>query len=339
LREFSTVKHCLVTGSTGFIGRFLCQQLRDRGVRIRALARHREDGPWDDFVEADLGETRLSSSVLEGIDSVFHLAGKAHALSELTGEEHEYGRVNIGGMDALLGIVPASTVSRFVFFSTVKAMGDDDEKCMDEAWGAPPTTPYGISKRESERRLLAFGKSNDIHVSVLRLPLVYGRGVKGNLWKMMDAIERGRFPALPDIGNRRSLVHVDDVVRAAFLVTKSPDADGQVYIVTDGQPYSTNEICGMMREALGKPALGWSMPVAMLGVLATAGDLIGRVRGRRFVFDSDAYRKLLGSAWYSSRKIEQELGFRPSRSLRDGVEEMVTAYRGAGGTSLDASPI
>jgi nucleoside-diphosphate-sugar epimerase len=71
-------------------------------------------------------------------------------------------------------------------------------------------------------------------------------------------------------------------------------------------------------------------------VVAAAGDVIGRLRGRRFVFDSDAYRKLLGPAWYSSAKIERELGFEPARTLRDSVTEMVQIYRESGATDHGA---
>ena len=333
------MEHCLVTGATGFIGRALCQQLRDRGVRIRALARRREQGPWDDFVAADLGETALPADLLDGVDTLFHLAGKAHALSEVAEDDSEYHRINVGGMDALLGIAANSALSRFVFFSTVKAMGDDDERCMDEDWEMAPTTAYGISKRESERRLLAAGPAGGMHVSILRLPLVYGGGVKGNLWKMMDAIEGGKFPPLPEIDNKRSLVHVDDVVRAALLAAENPKANGQIYIVTDGHPYSTNEICTAIRAALGKPARSWTVPRAVLAMAAGAGDIIGRLRGRRFVFDSDAYGKLLGSAWYSSAKIAQALGFEPAWDLHRGAKEMVTEYKGTAGGSRGAVPI
>ena len=332
------MEYCLVTGATGFIGRVLCQRLRDRGIRVRATARRREEGPWDDFVAADLGESDLPINMLDGIDTVFHLAGKAHSLSEVIEDDAEYRRINVGGMDALLGLAAKSSLSRFVFFSSVKAMGDDGGDCMDEEWDAAPTTPYGISKLESERLLFAAGRNSGIHVTALRLPLVYGRGVKGNLWKMMDAIERGRFPPLPAMSNKRSLVHVDDVIRAALLAAESPRANGQVYIVTDGHAYSTDDMYRTMRDALGKPARGWTVPLAVLRMVAAAGDLIGRARGRRFVFDSDAYRKMSGSAWYSSGKIEQELGFRATRDLRDGVEAMVKGFRVTGNAGVGAAP-
>jgi nucleoside-diphosphate-sugar epimerase len=57
------------------------------------------------------------------------------------------------------------------------------------------------------------------------------------------------------------------------------------------------------------------------------GDVIGRLRGRRFVFDSDALEKLTGSAWYSSEKIARELGFRPKVTFEDALPEMIDWYR------------
>jgi len=334
-----SIQHCLVTGATGFIGRVLCQRLRDSGVRVRALARRQEQGPWDEFIVADLGETELPADLLAGVDTLFHLAGKAHALSEVSGDDSEYGRINVGGMDALLECAAGSALSRFVFFSTVKAMGDDDARCMDEQWNAAPTTAYGISKREAEDHLLAAGSARGMHVGILRLPLVYGRGVKGNLWRMMDAIEGGKFPPLPEVNNKRSLVHVDDVASAALLVAENPKADGQIYIVTDGHPYSTNEIYTAIREALGKPERRFAVPTAVLRMAAGAGDIIGRIRGRRFLFDSDAYGKLLGSAWYSSARIEQELGFEAEWDLRRGAQEMVVEFKGAANARRGAVPV
>ena len=122
-----------------------------------------------------------------------------------------------------------------------------------------------------------------------------------------------------------------------MLVAESPRANGQVYIVTDGHACSTDEMYRMMRDALGKPARGWTVPLAVLRMVAGAGDVIGCLRGRRFVFDSDSYRKLLGSAWYSSRKIERELGFQPTRGFRDGVEEMVKEFRATGSAGFGAT--
>ena len=330
------MKHCLVTGATGFIGRKLCAALRSRGLKVRASARRYAEGPWDEFIAADFGRTDLDDEILDGVDTVFHLGGKTNSLAEGDEDEAEYQRINVGGTASLLDIASRSSLSRFVLFSSVKAAGEHSEDCMDEAWTAAPTTPYGISKLESEHLLFSAGRSSGFHVCALRFPLVYGRDVAGNLMRMMKAIERGRFPPLPDSGNKRSMVHVDDAVRASLLVAESPAANGKYYIVTDGHSYSTYEISRAMSDALGKAPRRWTLPLPLLRTAATAGDVIGRLRGRRFPFDSDAYRKLLGSAWYSSRKIERELGFRPSRYYQEAIEEMVKVYRSKVGAASGA---
>jgi nucleoside-diphosphate-sugar epimerase len=166
-----------------------------------------------------------------------------------------------------------------------------------------------------------------MHVCCLRPALVYGPGVKGNLLRMMGAVDAGRFPPVPDTGNRRSMVHVDDLVQAAKLAAEKPAANGKTYIVTDGRNYSTREMYVMMAETLGRKVPSWTVPAWLLRGGGYIGDLIGRITGRRFPVDSEAIARLLGSACYSSRKIELELGYRPVRDLGSALPEMVESYR------------
>jgi nucleoside-diphosphate-sugar epimerase len=126
------------------------------------------------------------------------------------------------------------------------------------------------------------------------------------------------------------MVHVEDVARAAQLVATAPAANGRVYVLTDNRPYATSEIYELMRDALGKRRRPWRTPRIVLVLAARCGDLIGRVRGRRFVIDSGSLRKLTESAWYSSRRIETELGFEPLLTLDAALPEIVRHYRDRG---------
>jgi nucleoside-diphosphate-sugar epimerase len=123
------------------------------------------------------------------------------------------------------------------------------------------------------------------------------------------------------------MVHVSNVVDAAILAAAHPAANGQCYIVTDRRPYSTRELYEMICRSLGKPIPRWHVPLGALKGLAWVGDVIGRLRRQRFVFDSDALEKLTGSAWYSSEKIARELGFRPKVAFEDTLPEMIDWYR------------
>ena len=310
----------LVTGGSGSIGINLCCELVSCGYDVRVLARRKEDGPWKELIQGGLTKS-LPDSLCDGVDTIFHLAGKAHALSETSQDEDEYFAINAEGTRKLLEAAKQAGVRRFVFFSSIKAMGEGGLECFDESASCVPETPYGSSKLAAEKLVLEGGYVPE--PVVLRLSMVYGNSEKGNLPRMIEAVAKGRFPPLPEAGNRRSMVHVDDVVHAAILAAEKTEAIGQTYIVTDGTPYSTRQIYEWICEALGKPVPGWSIPMPVLRMLARVGDGIGGVRGRRFMFDSDALDKLIGSACYSSAKLERELGFVPQRHLRETLPDMI----------------
>jgi len=332
------VDTALVTGATGFVGHALCEKLTGRHVCVRALARHPMKGPWEQMIVADIGATSIPGEALQGVDTVFHLAGKVHALTEIGRNESEYQCANVEGTRNVLEAAVNAGVQRFVFVSSVKAGGECGDMCLDEAMEDNPETPYGRSKLEAERLVFKYARKHNMHAVVLRLPLVYGPGQKGNLARMLKSVAARRFPPLPEFGNQRSMVHVEDVAEAAVLAARSPNANVQTYIVTDGRPYSTRELYALMRVALGrkKPRLG--IPIRLLEAAAGVGDLVGRLRGRRFVFDSASLEKLRFSAWYSSRKLETELGFKPVYDLEKALPEMIAELRGGNDHKARVAP-
>lgn len=314
-----------MTGAAGFIGSALVGRLMADGRFVRALVR-RDPGrrlPGNEVLRADLAAGPLPPEALYGIDTVYHVAGRSHALSEVDVDETEYRRVNVEGTRHVLAACREAGVERFVFFSSVKAMGEGGSECLDESVEPRPTTAYGRTKLEAERLVIDHGARFGVHAVCLRLPMVYGPGNKGNIHRMIDWVARGRFPPLPEVGNRRSLVHVANAVEAACLAAVHPAASGQTYIVTDGRSYSSRELYELICKGLGRAIPGWSVPLPVLRGLARAGDVIGRVRERRFFFDSDALEKLIGSAWYSPDKISRELGYSPRRSLEEDLHEIV----------------
>jgi len=304
------------TGASGFIGHALCSQLSERGWHLKALLRRPTSGPWHETVIGDL-ENFNHDHIMDGIDTVFHLAGKAHALSKTRRDDGEYFQINTEGTRKLLEAAKEAGVRRFVFFSSVKAINEGSADCLNETSVCLPETPYGKSKLEGEHLVLK-GKYVPEPV-VLRLTMVYGPAMKGNLPRMIDAIAKGRFPPIPEFANQRSMVHVDDVVHAALLAAVKPAAVGQTYIVTDGQTYSTRQLYEWIYETLGKSVPRWRIPKAVFQGLARLGDVIGKIRGRRFFYDSDTLNKLAGSTWYSSQKIKQELGYHAKYQFRDSL--------------------
>lgn len=317
------MRKCLVTGASGFIGNALCRQLRMEKYIVRA-GLHKHIGlprQWHESVELELTSNNWEENPCQGVDTVFHLAGKAHALTETNQDEQEYRVINSEGTRKLLGAAKEAGVERFIYFSSIKAVGEDGRLQLDESSRIKPETHYGQSKLEAEQLVLHGGYVP--HSVVIRPCMVYGNSNKGNLPRMIKAIRKGIFPPLPENHNKRSMVHVGDVVQAAILAAEKNQAAGQIYIVSDGQAYSTRQIFDWIRGELGKSAFAFSIPTILLQLLASIGDMIGRVTNRRFIFDTDALHKLTGSAWYSSDKIVNELGFIPKYSLKESLPEII----------------
>jgi len=307
-----------MTGATGFIGHHLCAALLNKGMKLRVLGRKQPDIDTE-FHYWDMTELPSTTS-LAGVEAVFHLAGKAHALAETRQDEDEYFQINTESTRKLLEEAKKAGVQTFVYFSSVKAVGDIDG-VMDESVSVGADTPYGRSKRASERLVLEGG-----YVPcpvVIRPSMVYGNTEKGNLPKMIKAVYAGKFPPLPEMNNRRSMVHVNDVVQAALLAAGRVESAGKTYIVTDGETYSTRQMYEWICEALHKPVPIWHLPFFVLKLMAVTGNVIETLSGRRFIFDSAALGKLTGSALYSSEKICNDLKFDPKYNLRDSLPEIL----------------
>jgi len=320
-----------VTGASGFIGQALIQALHERQCQVVALI-HDTPAPFGsnpnvEQIVGDICDRQSLVAAARGCDSIFHLAGKVHALSETNDDLASYESLNVEGTRNMLEAAVAIKAERFIFFSSVKAMGEGGEDCVNESCAANPLTAYGQTKLAAEELVFDYGKRFGFHAVCLRLPLVYGPGNKGNLFRMILAIDRGVFPPLPEVGNRRSMVHVGNVIEASLLAATTREASGQRYLVTDEKAYSTNELYQMICQVLGKKSPRWRVPKSALAAMGRVGDLIGKVRGRRFFFDTDALDKLIGSAWYSSAKISRELGYRPAITFSESLPQLIDSYR------------
>lgn len=316
-----TKVNCLVVGADGFIGSFLTKQLVAMGMDVSALLLRHAPGPWRAAICQDLlGPGQIDFSELGPLHTIFHLAGKAHAVSEI-GKDDEYFAINVVGTRKILEAARRTHVQRFVFFSSVKAMGEGSWGPEDESTPCRPVGAYGKSKLEAEE-LVLHGNYVPQPV-VIRPTMVYGPSKKGNLPRLITMIRRGLFPPLSGVRNRRSMVHVEDIVRAAILAAERPEAVGQTYIVTDGRGYSTRDLYEIILRGLGRHPPRIDVPIRLLRPFALLGDFFGRLAGRRPFFDSTALERICGSAFYSSEKIEEQFQFKPLRNLENSIDEMI----------------
>ena len=289
----------IVTGSSGFIGSRLCHFLNKQDQDVIGVSRTGNEDLQANLI-CDFETDKLTTGTMFGIDTVFHLAGYAHDVSNPKESMERYVKLNIEATKDLAIQASKEGVKTFVFISSVKA---EIPTNLQDNSQIKTARIYGETKRKAELELVELSRDTDMKILIIRPSLVYGPDLKGNLLSMRNAINSGWFPPLPEIKNSRSMVHVDDLVRAIFLIYEK-GLDGEIYTVTDGKKYSTTEIYETFCKTLKKDLPKWRLPFFFFKILSLVpGTLKQKIT------------KLVEDESYSSSKIES-LGF--SARLRFG---------------------
>lgn len=311
----------LITGATGFIGSALCRALIRRGYRVRAAVRDvermmRAGDPSPEAVGiGDIGPATDWQRACADVECVVHLAARTHVPQETAGDAlSAYRRVNVGGTSALARAAGRAGVRRFVFVSSVKVNGESTpERPFTENDPPHPEDAYGISKWEAEQALSEIAAGSGMQAVILRPPLVYGPGARGNLLALMKAVARGVPLPFASIDNRRSLLCLDNLVDAILAAIESPAAPGKTYLVSD-EEVSTPDLVRALASALRVPARLFPCPPALL---RGAASVLGR---------SAMIEKLVNSLRIDSSRIRRELGWSPQTSLAEGLAQMARWY-------------
>ncbi len=274
----------------------------------------------------DLFSLDALATAAAGAEVVFHLAASTDADAKSRDAIERCFALNVQGTKNLLSALGPS-VRHVVFFSTAHVFGAQRGEGIDETWPAEPDTVYGRSKLEAENLVREWGSRHGVMTTCLRLPLVYGPGNKGNMLRMIDAVARRRFLIIGNGENKRSMVYVDNVVDAAIAVANRTGADAELFIVTDGADYSLQHLYQTIALSLGMKPLATRIPLGVARLGANAADAAGRVLGREAPYGTRALDKMTSSLTFSSRKIEQALGFQPAHDLSKGMAETARWYR------------
>jgi len=324
----------LVTGATGFVGRFLCSRLLAEGWRVRGtLLAFENPSSLVNGVEAvtvkPLGADTPWSHALAGIDVVIHLAARVHIMDDPAVDPlTEFRFVNVDGTAQLAREAAQAGVKRFVFISSIKVNGEETVVPYTPDSPPNPSDPYGISKWEAEQAIRAVEAKTGIEVVVVRPTLVYGPGVKANFLNMMKIITKGFPLPFSSIANRRSLIYIGNLVDALTACANRPAAAGQTYLVSDGDDVSTPELIRRTATALGVPSRLFPVPVSLMQLACRLLDgNFGLFRIKpihnptlksqdRF---TSVVNRLVGSLTVDSSKITQELGWRPPFTMESGL--------------------
>ncbi|MET4001077.1 SDR family oxidoreductase [Marinobacterium sp. MBR-109] len=303
----------LLTGATGFLGSRLAKVLNSKpDVSLTAAVRCLIEIPAAHIVEVQGLDTNTDwSTALTNQQTVIHAAARAHIMKdEVPDPLAEYRRVNVDGTFNLARQAAAAGVKRFVFISSIKVNGEQTP--LGQPFTAndtpAPEDAYGISKWEAEQGLQQLASETGMEVVIIRPPLVYGPGVKGNFASMISLVKKGLPLPLGAIHNKRSLVAVDNLVDLIITCIDHPAAANQVFLAGDGHDLSTTELLRGVAEAMGKPSRLIPVPASMLKLGAT-------MLGKKAVA-----QRLLGSLQVDISKARSLLGWEPPVSVEEGLK-------------------
>ena len=300
----------LVTGASGFIGNELFKQLSNDGFQVRGTARQF----YGDSIIAMPLETKDWSPVLDGVETVIHCAALAHVSQsdnkDFVSQVREY---NVVAPQRLAKEAKEKGVKRFIFLSSVKALGESTNP------GSPykntseylPEDLYGESKRDAELVLKKELAGSDTELVIIRPPLVYGPGVKGNFKALMGLAKKNAPLPFGAVKNKRSLVSLENLVSLIIACVKHPEPLNETFLVSDDYDVSTKELFETLTGAYGEKPKLWRCPVGLMRFGAT-------ILGKKAIAD-----RLFGNLQLDIAHTKQILNWEPPVSFQQAIQACV----------------
>jgi nucleoside-diphosphate-sugar epimerase len=312
----------LVTGASGYIGGRVAARLAADGYRLRLQHRAPVDAGLQgraELVRHDLTENVRWDRLVDGTDTVVHLAGRAHMPGYTATAQAELFRVNAEATGSLARAAAAAGIRHFVLVSSVAAMAGASGAALTEQTACQPCGAYGQSKLAGERAVIASAAGSAMRWTILRPPMVYGRCAPGNFSRLVQLVRAGVPLPFAHIDNRRSFVSIDNLVDAIAHCVAAPAAGHRLYLVADTESVSTPQLIGMIAGLLGRTPRLFAAPNRILAAAARAGDLVRARAGVPVPFTSETLARLSESLVIDAGAIRRDLGWAPRYSLPDGL--------------------
>lgn len=301
----------LVTGANGFLGLALCDALRAGGRPVRRATRRPVAG--SDVAVGDIGPATDWMPALEEIDTIVHTAARVHVMA--APDATDFWTINVEGTRRLAEQAAQAGVRRLVFVSSVKVNGESTAEGarFTHADLPQPGDAYAASKWAAEQALHEVAAGTDLDVTIVRPPLIYGKGVRANFQRLIRWVRKGLPLPFGAVDNRRSLVGRDNLVDLLILCLDHPAAAGQTFLVSDGDDLSTPGLIRRLAGALGQPARLFPVPADLL-------RFAGRISGHLAEVE-----RLIGSLQVDMAHTRDTLDWRPPMSVDEGLRRTVVS--------------
>jgi nucleoside-diphosphate-sugar epimerase len=320
----------LVTGGSGFLGSYICDQLAREGHIVRALVRKSSNRKFLEtissleFAEGSVEQEGAVEDAVKGVDAIVHSAGLVKARNK-----DEFFATNVQGTTNLLDAAKkhAPKLKRFVLVSSLAAIGPSADGAPVTAENGPgPVTDYGRSKLAAERAV--FDAKDALPVTVIRPPLIYGPR-DNETFAFFQSIARGVLPVLGDGKNTLSVVYASDAASACVRAIEANVPSGSAYFVDDGEVYVWRDALADVERALGKKALvRFGLPLGVLKAAAVFSEAFGKMQDKAVMLTRDKINELEQRHWVcSSHDTRKDLGWTPAVQWREGTERAAKWYR------------
>lgn len=305
----------LVTGADGFVGKALCGLLEGCGYRVRRVTRTKSQ--FDSLVTGDIGSFDGWASAVHGVDSVIHLAARAHILKDDSRDPlKEFRRVNVTPTERLIRAAINADVRRFIYVSSIGVHGSaSGSSPFTEHASLWPEEPYAISKYETEVMLRGEAGDGSIELVIVRPPLVYGCGARGNFLRLMRLVDLRVPIPIGKVANLRSFVGLENLCDFLQVCISHPSAAGHTLVVRDGYDVSTAKLVHMIGDAMGRNVRTPRVPLPLV-----------REAARIFGLSAEL-RRLLQSLQVDDTGSRTLLGWEPSVTMDQGIRTMTACYR------------
>ena len=313
----------LITGASGFLGNGIIKELKKRKLEARCVFRKIEkyfqtkNSIIDNYYFEDINSSTDWSEALANIDCVIHCIGRAHIIKD----NHkvsllEYKKINVDITRNLAEQASLFGVKRFIFISTIGVNGicTDSSTYFKSDDSPAPFNHYTDSKYEAEKILKEISNKTGLEIVIIRPPLIYGPGVKGNFLRLLNLID-SRIPLpLSKINNLRSYIGLDNLVDLIIRCTYHPAAKGKIFLACDGEDLSTTDLIKKIAKEMKINIFLFYLPIF---ILRMASSLIG------FRKEVDRLVESLQIDYSYTRKV---LGWTPPLSLNKGLKKMISDY-------------
>jgi nucleoside-diphosphate-sugar epimerase len=323
----------VVTGANGFIGQHVSDTLQSAGWNVRRVVRNRANGVTKDYwVIPNLARQASElDDVMRGATAVIHLAGLAHMLKRKP-SGYEFHVANVALTEAVMNAAARQQVGSVVFMSSAAVTMAPNAGSVGSKVG------YAETKRQAEQIVTAIAANHDMRIWVLRPPLVYGPGMKGNPLRLFRLIARGIPLPVGGVRNRRSFLYVGNLADAVVAAVACR-REGGVYEIADRPALSTEQFARHVAKGLGVPLRLIPMPRALLGAAGTVGEVLRILRlpvpGREDI------KRLTGSYELDGEKFHAVTGYTQRTAIAEAMIDTATWFRNRNRSDVpsDAAPL